>query len=59
MSATVTPTPIRFLGIRQAEEIGPATALLRTQLEERLNLPDYRGDAKPVVVTMNLCSAWP
>ena len=54
MSTTATPAPIRFLGIRQAEEIGPATALLRAKLEERMNLPDYRGDAKPVVVTMNL-----
>ncbi|MGI4735777.1 MAG: ATP-binding protein [Janthinobacterium lividum] len=54
MSTTTTPTPIRFLGIRQAEEIGPATALLRARLEERLNLPDYRGDTKPVVLTLNL-----
>ncbi len=54
MSTTVTPAPIRFLGIRQAEEIGPATALLRVRLEERLNLPDYRGDTKPVVLTLNL-----
>ena len=54
MSQHATSAPIRFLAIRQAEEVSAATALVRTQLEDQLNLPEYRGDAKPVPVTLNL-----
>ena len=55
MAVTATqPAVIRFVGIRQSEEVITQTTTLRTLLEQQLNLPEYRADTKPVVLTQNL-----
>ena len=49
------PAPIKFSGIRQAEEVQALVPAFKQQLEARLNLPEYRGpDARTVVLTNNL-----